>query len=249
MQENKKTERNNMTSGHDDGPDDIVHSETWFNLDEKSDLKEDGRNDIWLNLHAQYNPSADIIRTSCEFSCEKGSKCFEFKPSYTEMFLIKSTITNQIKKVFNLIPQEFWSDLVDNSTPNWIDDIVSHEELTKDDIEIDPALYPDCDNFIVALIFIPDKYERFGIDPNQVKEELISFYASYNPASDELITEYHLNVSNPPGGEWHPYIATEKEQQIIKEMITETIREEYNLTPQEFYDNFYDEEQTMGEPI
>ena len=77
-----------------------------------------------------------------------------------------------------------------------------------------------------------DVDRKFGTDTASEDGKWLNLYAFYNPFADTLRLEY--TVSTDDSWECHDYEPTEDEAKLIKEMITEKIRDDYGQTPQEF---------------
>lgn len=65
----------------------------------------------------------------------------------------------------------------------------------------------------------------------------VDMYGKYNPFDDKLKIECVINKQK--GSIYFDYTPTDNEDRCIKNLITKTIREEYNQTPQEFCEGFY----------
>ena len=125
----------------------------------------------------------------------------------------------------------------------------SNNELERSDIVVsrDMDIDGDIGQEITAYLetwFDVDK--KFGTDTASDDDKWLNLYAKYNPFEDTLRLEYTVSTSTTyEEGEYEP---TESEARLIKEMITEKIREEYGKTPQEFCQLYYGEstENTIG---
>ena len=110
-----------------------------------------------------------------------------------------------------------------------------NNELERSDIRVDDDMQVDCDigQEITAYLetwFDVDK--KFGTDTASDDDKWLNLYAKYNPFEDTLRLEYTVTTSSSyEDGDYEP---TEDEAKLIKEMITEKIREEYGQNPQEF---------------
>lgn len=115
-----------------------------------------------------------------------------------------------------------------------------NKELEKQDIAIDHEMDVDCDigQEITAYIetwFDVDK--KFGTNICDEDGSWLNMYAKYNPFENTLRIE--CEISRDDGSEYFDYEPTANEFSLIKNMITEKIREEYHRTPQEFCEDFY----------
>lgn len=123
-----------------------------------------------------------------------------------------------------------------------------NKELERSDIAIDRDMEVDCDigQEITAYIetwFDVDK--KFGIHINDEDGTWLNLYGKYNPFADTLRLECEISREN--GSEYFDYEPTAGEAQLIKDMITEKIREEYHQTPKEFCERFYDTDDLHNE--
>ncbi len=124
-----------------------------------------------------------------------------------------------------------------------------NKELERSDIAIDRDLQisHNSNQEIVAYIetwFDVDK--KFGTHTANDDSTWVNLYAVYNPFSDSLMVGYEIDYESDPS-EWHDYEPTAGEAQLIKDMITEKIREEYHQTPKEFCESFYDTDDLHNE--
>lgn len=110
-----------------------------------------------------------------------------------------------------------------------------NNELERSDIRVGDDMQVDCDigQEITAYLetwFDVDK--KFGTDTASDDDKWLNLYAKYNPFEDTLRLEYTVTTATAyEDGDYKP---TEDEAKLIKEMITEKIRDEYGQTPQEF---------------
>lgn len=110
-----------------------------------------------------------------------------------------------------------------------------NKELERKDIAIDPDIQIDeeKESLLHAAIEIWfDGDEKFGTCTAEDEDVWLNFYAQYDIQSDALSLAYVID--RPDGDEYHDYLPTPQEAQLIKEMIAEKIREIYDQTPQEF---------------
>ena len=63
--------------------------------------------DTWLNMYATYNPSEDTLRIDCLIESEDSEKSFVYEPTEQEAELIKGMITDKIRDVCDMTPEEF----------------------------------------------------------------------------------------------------------------------------------------------
>jgi hypothetical protein len=115
-----------------------------------------------------------------------------------------------------------------------------NNELERSDIAIDSELEVDCDigQEITAYIetwFDVDK--KFGIDTASEDGTWVNMYGKYNPFADTLRIE--CEIGRDKGTSYFDYEPTDAEAKLIKDMITEKIRQEHGQTPREFCEDFY----------
>lgn len=126
--------------------------------------------------------------------------------------------------------------------------MTGNNELEKKDIVVCSDMEVDCDIGQQITVYLEtwfDVDKKFGTNTLSDDDTWLNLYAKYNPFEDTLYIEYEISRSN--GSEMHDYKPTANEEKLIKDMITEKIRELYNQTPQEFCDGCYAEDQTIGE--
>ena len=105
--------------------------------------------------------------------------------------------------------------------------------FARRDLAVDRDMEVDCDigQEITAYIetwFDVDK--KFGTHTADDDSTWVNLYAAYNPFSDSLMVGYEIDYESDPS-EWHDYEPTAGEAQLIKDMITEKIRELYDRFP------------------
>lgn len=118
-------------------------------------------------------------------------------------------------------------------------------ELEKKDIRIDPDMQiEDSGRQIVAYLETWfDVEKKFGVVIDHDADEWVNVYAIYDPYDDTLGMECILE--KPETSELIPYQPTQNEQELLKEMITETIRQEYQQTPQEYCESVMEDNQDI----
>ena len=89
-----------------------------------------------------------------------------------------------------------------------------------------------------------DVDKKFGLNIADEDGTWLNMYGKYDPFEDSLRIECEISRNN--GSEYFDYTPTEAESALIKNMIAEKIREQWDQTPQEFCENCCNEEQTMG---
>lgn len=120
-------------------------------------------------------------------------------------------------------------------------------ELTPDDIAIDHDMQIDGDEGCEITVYIETRFdvdEKFHIDTASDDDTWLNMYGHYNSFDDSLLIE--CEISRQDGSSYFDYEPTKDEAQIIKDMIAEKIQEDYNQTPQEFCEEYYGAEPTIG---
>ncbi len=114
--------------------------------------------------------------------------------------------------------------------------VLSNEiSFTRANISIPSDMDVDCDigEEITAYVetwFDVDK--KFGLDTASRDDEWVNVYAKFNPFKDTLRIECVVT-----GDDYYnefDYEPTKDEEQLVKDMITEKIREVYGQTPKEY---------------
>ena len=108
-------------------------------------------------------------------------------------------------------------------------------ELERGDITIDREMDVDCDIGQEITVYIEtwfDVDKKFGIHTSDDDGTWLNMYGKFNPFEDSLHIE--CEISRDDGSSYFDYEPTSAESQLIKDMITEKIKEEYDQTPQEF---------------
>ena len=108
-------------------------------------------------------------------------------------------------------------------------------ELEQGDIVIDRDMDVDCDIGQEITVYIEtwfDVDKKFGVHTSGDEGTWLNMYGKFNPFEDSLRIE--CEISRDDGYSYFDYEPTAAESQLIKEMITEKIKEEYGQTPQEF---------------
>lgn len=122
-----------------------------------------------------------------------------------------------------------------------------NKELERNDIAIDRDMEVDYDIGQEIMVYIEtwfDVDKKFGLNIADEDGTWLNMYGKYDPFEDSLRIECEISRDN--GSEYFDYTPTEAESALIKDMIAEKIREQWNQTPQEFCENCCNEEQTMG---
>ena len=122
-----------------------------------------------------------------------------------------------------------------------------NKELERNDIAIDRDMEVDYDIGQEIMVYIEtwfDVDKKFGLNIADEDGTWLNMYGKYDPFEDSLRVECEISRDN--GREYFDYTPTDAESALIKDMIAEKIREQWNQTPQEFCENCCNEEQTMG---
>lgn len=84
-----------------------AYLETWFDVDKKFGLNINAEEGTWLNMYATYNPIEDTLKIDCLIESEDDEKSFVYEPTEKEAELIKGMITEKIRDVCDMTPEEF----------------------------------------------------------------------------------------------------------------------------------------------
>ncbi len=110
-----------------------------------------------------------------------------------------------------------------------------NNELERLDIRVGDDMQVDCDIGQEITAYLETWFDvdrKFGTDTASDDDKWLNLYAKYNPFEDTLRLEYTVTTATAyEDGDYEP---SEDEAKLIKEMITEKIRDEYGQTPQEF---------------
>lgn len=108
-------------------------------------------------------------------------------------------------------------------------------ELTREDIMIESDMEVADDNENQIVVYVETWFDvdrKFGLHTRDEAETWINLYARYDVAEDSVAMEYVISRQNEE--ETHAYIPTESEAGMIKEAISEKMKEYYDCTPEEF---------------
>lgn len=108
-------------------------------------------------------------------------------------------------------------------------------ELERGDIAIDRDMDVDCDIGQEITVYIEtwfDVDKKFGVRTSADEGTWLNMYGKFNPFEDTLRIE--CEICRDDGSSYFDYEPTATESQLIKDMITKKIKEEYDQTPQEF---------------
>ena len=122
-----------------------------------------------------------------------------------------------------------------------------NNRLTRDDLAIDHDMQIDGEEGHEITVYIEtwfDVDKKFNIDTASDDDTWLNMYGRYNPFDDTMRIE--SEISRQDSSSYFDYEPTKDEEQLIKDLITEKIREDYNQTPQEFCDEYYGAEPTIG---
>ena len=122
-----------------------------------------------------------------------------------------------------------------------------NNELERKDISIDRDMDIDTEDATEITVYIEtwfDVDKKFGINTADDDDVWLNMYARYNPFADTIRIE--CEIDKPDGSEYFDYLPTTAEAKLVKEMITERIKEEYARTPKEFCEEMRPKEQTLS---
>lgn len=122
-----------------------------------------------------------------------------------------------------------------------------NHELESGDIAIDRDMEVDCDIGQQITVYIETWFDvdrKFQIHTDSDEGTWLNMYGKYDPYEDTLRIE--CVISSDDGDDCFDYEPTKAEARLIKDLITEKIREVHDQTPEEFCEEFQDEPLTMG---
>lgn len=102
-------------------------------------------------------------------------------------------------------------------------------------LEVDRDLEVDCDIGHQITCYLEtwfDVDKKFALHINDTDDVWLNMYGKYDPYANTLRIECEIDKLD--GCVYFDYVPTDAESQLIKDMITQKIREEYCQTPQEF---------------
>ena len=108
-------------------------------------------------------------------------------------------------------------------------------EFERGNLRVDKDIQLDPDNSFHLRVYLETRFDvikKFDLIPWENDEKSVDLYAIYNPTTDYLICEYVIKDND--GETYELYDPTDYEAKLIKEMIAETIMEEYGQTPMEY---------------
>ena len=118
-------------------------------------------------------------------------------------------------------------------------------EFTKDDLAVDRDMEIDCDIGQEILVYFEcwfDADRKFGIDTSE-NDAWLNMYGRYNPYEDTLTIE--CEIDRDDGSSYFDYFPTNAESQLMKDIITAKIQEEYHQSPKEFCESAFDDDITI----
>lgn len=108
-----------------------------------------------------------------------------------------------------------------------------NHELERTDMKVDRDIQVENSQHIVAYLeTLFDVNEKFKLHLESEAGEWVNMYGIYNPYSDFIAVQCFLCKDDKYDDFF--YSPTKSEAELIKEMITEKIKDEYNQTPREF---------------
>ena len=108
-------------------------------------------------------------------------------------------------------------------------------ELERDDMYVDRDIQTDDENRQQIVAYLETRFDvnkKFNLNINSEAGEWVNLYGIYNPFSDFLTVEGVVSTDDKE--ETFYYTPTKAEAELIKDMITQKIQEEYGQTPIEF---------------
>lgn len=102
-----------------------------------------------------------------------------------------------------------------------------NNELEQSDIVIDMDIEVDCNIGQEIICYIETRFDvgrKFGMHTSENDSTWLNMYGKLNPYKDSLRIECEISYDHDPS-EYFDYKPSETEAQMIKNMITEKIRE------------------------
>ena len=126
--------------------------------------------------------------------------------------------------------------------------MTENKELERRDIVIDREMEVDDDNphqinFYIETWFDVDR--KFDLNINSEDGTWLHMYGKYDPYADDLQIECEISREES-GGTYFDYTPTGNETKLIKDMLAEKLKYAHHQTPQEFCEQYADEEQPLG---
>ena len=118
-------------------------------------------------------------------------------------------------------------------------------EFTKNDLAVDRDMEIDCDIGQEILVYFEcwfDADRKFGIETSE-NDAWLNMYGRYNPYEDTLTIECEIDCDD--GSSYFDYFPTNAESQLMKDIITAKIQEEYHQSPKEFCESAFDDDITI----
>lgn len=123
-----------------------------------------------------------------------------------------------------------------------------NNEFERDDLRVDAEMEVDCDIGQEITVYFESWFDvdrKFGTHIFDEDDAWLNMYGKYNPFADTLRIE--CEISRDDGSESFDYEPTAAEAQLMKDMITAKIYEEYHQSPWEFCEEFYGTDDLRGE--
>lgn len=107
-------------------------------------------------------------------------------------------------------------------------------ELTRDDLVIDPDMEIDEDDSTITAYVETwfDVDRKFKTHTAEDADTWVNFYAKFHPESGELTTGYQID--RPDGSDWKEYHPTEKEKQLLIDMMEECFQKHHGCSLLEY---------------
>ncbi len=115
----------------------------------------------------------------------------------------------------------------------------SREMLTKDDLEVDRNIEIGDNQHEIEVYIELWCNVRKKLCIHKDENHIVDMYATYNPFEDTLEVDLVIkNVEGEDNREYLQFFPTDEEETLIKSLIVEKIKKEYNQTPVEFCQEF-----------
>lgn len=124
-----------------------------------------------------------------------------------------------------------------------------NNELERSDLAVEPDMQVDDDigqEILCAFELWFDVDKKFNINTAENDSTWLNMYGIYNPYEDTLRIECVIDTDDDKPNQTFDYTPTSGEAKIMKELITEKIQEEYEMTPKEFCEDVTNESEGIG---
>ena len=204
-----------------------------FNAEDKFGFDILKKPDAQTELYVMHDVTDGTVMLKGAVTTGNEKDTFAYEPTVGECEILISALKEKLREYYDCTPQEFCEMASVNRTEE-------SYGLRRSDIVIDREMEVDCDIGQQITCYIEtwfDVDEKFRIHTDSDEGTWLNMYGKYDPFADTLRIE--CVISGDDFSETFDYQPTAAESQLIKDMITEKIREVHGQTPQEFCEEFY----------